>query len=62
MGREQPMRNDSSSCGAPVSGAPACPVCGAPLAPTRDAWRCTRCFYTLCAGCEPGAVGGRDED
>ena len=31
-----------------------CPCCGGPLLPTRAAWRCGRCSFCLCAGCEPG--------
>lgn len=31
----------------------ACPVCGATLIPLRGQWRCSRCYFMLCVGCEP---------
>ncbi len=31
-----------------------CPVCGGPCTPTRDGFRCARCHFSLCVGCEPG--------
>jgi hypothetical protein len=31
---------------------PTCPVCTGPLLPQRGAWRCSRCCFTLCDGCE----------
>ncbi len=37
-----------------TSGGPACPMCGGGLVPLRGAWRCSRCYFALCAGCEPG--------
>jgi len=49
---------------APSSGPPPCPVCAGPLIPLRDQYRCTRCFYSFCAGCENpdgyGAGGAED--
>ena len=38
-----------------VSRPPACPVCGGVLTEARNLWRCTRCSYTLCEGCEGGS-------
>jgi hypothetical protein len=38
--------------------APLCPVCGGVLVPMRTAWRCSRCYFSLCAGCEPMFVSG----
>ena len=32
---------------------PPCPVCGGGLIPLRGNWRCGRCFFALCAGCDP---------
>jgi hypothetical protein len=32
---------------------PCCPVCNGVLVPLRDQYRCSRCFFTLCVGCEP---------
>lgn len=37
------------------SQAPACPVCGGQLTEARSLWRCVRCSYTLCEGCEGGS-------
>jgi hypothetical protein len=58
--RREGMRVDPSereqtvSCTTSTSGsAPACPVCGGVLVPMRSAWRCSRCYFSLCAGCEP---------
>jgi hypothetical protein len=33
---------------------PACPVCTGPLLIWGPLWRCTRCCYTICEGCEGG--------
>lgn len=35
---------------------PACPVCGGILIESRSLWRCTRCSYSLCEGCEGGTA------
>lgn len=32
---------------------PRCPVCSGSLVPLHNAYRCSRCGYHLCAGCEP---------
>ncbi len=32
---------------------PTCPACGGVFVPQRDGYRCTRCHFTLCVGCEP---------
>jgi hypothetical protein len=31
---------------------PPCPVCGGSLVPLRGHYRCSRCFFSACAGCE----------
>ena len=31
-----------------------CPVCGGGLIPLRGTWRCGRCSFVLCVGCDPG--------
>jgi hypothetical protein len=36
---------------------PCCPVCAGPLVPLRESYRCCRCFFTLCAGCEAPVLG-----
>jgi hypothetical protein len=33
-----------------------CPACGAAMIPLRGQWRCSRCYFMLCHGCEPAAV------
>jgi hypothetical protein len=33
---------------------PSCPVCSGPLVPLRGAFRCVRCSFTICEGCEGG--------
>jgi hypothetical protein len=48
---------------APAPGRPPCPVCSGPLLPLRDFYRCSRCGFSICAGCEgadsyPPADGG----
>ena len=34
-----------------------CPVCGGSLVPLHNAYRCSRCCYHLCAGCEQFDLG-----
>jgi hypothetical protein len=44
---------------------PSCPVCGGGLIPLRGNWRCGRCSFALCAGCDPSLfcpVGDPDDD
>jgi hypothetical protein len=31
---------------------PQCPVCNASLIPLRNHYRCARCCYSICVGCE----------
>jgi hypothetical protein len=31
---------------------PACPVCSGVLVPLRGLYRCSRCSFSLCVGCE----------
>ena len=31
---------------------PRCPVCSGALVPLRGHYRCARCYFTICAGCE----------
>jgi hypothetical protein len=35
-------------------GEPSCPVCEGPLIPLCGFYRCSRCFFSLCLGCEAG--------
>ena len=40
---------------APPPCRPLCPVCSGPLIPLRDFYRCARCSFSICVGCEgPG--------
>lgn len=32
---------------------PLCPVCSASLVPMHHSYRCLRCSYHFCVGCEP---------
>jgi hypothetical protein len=41
---------------------PPCPVCSGALVPLHNLYRCSRCFYTLCAGCEPVEARPAPED
>jgi ribosomal protein L37AE/L43A len=40
-----------------------CPICGGSLLPRPADWRCGRCGFQICAGCDPSFAaepGGRD--
>jgi hypothetical protein len=56
--REQTISCTTSA----TTSAPPCPVCGGVLVPMRDAWRCSRCYFSLCAGCEPVLTIGQAEE
>lgn len=45
-------RSGAAACEA-VRPSLGCPACGAALVPLRGQWRCSRCYFMLCAGCEP---------
>jgi hypothetical protein len=54
MSSEPSNQPVSSVCDHPApTGALVCPMCGAALVPLRGQWRCSRCYFALCAGCEP---------
>jgi hypothetical protein len=36
----------------PTTRKPCCPVCSGPVVELRGQYRCTRCYFTLCVGCE----------
>jgi hypothetical protein len=46
-----PGTNQSPNAPSP-SGPPPCPVCAGLLVPLRDQYRCSRCFFSFCVGCE----------
>jgi hypothetical protein len=51
------MGSDQTACECPTSDTPRvavqlCPICGGTLAPLRNVWRCSRCYFSLCIGCE----------
>jgi hypothetical protein len=48
--RETPRARDSPRS----EGEPPCPVCEGPLIPLRGVFRCSRCYFSLCLGCEAG--------
>ena len=58
MGSEQTSCEHSTWTSSPRAGssAPLCPACGGLLVPLRNAWRCSRCYFYLCVGCEPETV------
>jgi hypothetical protein len=39
-----------------------CPVCNGVLIPLRGNYRCARCYFSLCAGCEPLEVPDPSEE
>jgi hypothetical protein len=41
---------------------PRCPVCGGPFFILRDFYRCLRCLFSLCVGCEPESKPGASTD
>jgi hypothetical protein len=54
MTSEPTVQPVSCLCEAPVAGGVVpCPMCGGGLVPLRGQWRCSRCYFSLCAGCEP---------
>jgi hypothetical protein len=53
-------REESGRSGA-VCRQPCCPLCNGPLVPLRGDYRCSRCLFHLCVGCEaPEVPGGLD--
>ena len=50
---------DRTNDAAPPAHVSYCPACNGPLIPLRDAYRCSRCFLTLCVGCD--AADGPDQ-
>ena len=48
---EEQGRGARAGCGEPP-----CPVCGGPLVPLRGEYRCSRCRFSLCVGCEAEGV------
>ena len=47
-----PARDDHQSAACPAT----CPLCGGRLEPRRDTLQCPQCRFTICDGCEGGAV------
>jgi hypothetical protein len=63
MSVETIVRERSESCVVqPRTGGHPCPACGGVLVPLRSAWRCSRCYFSLCAGCEPQTSVEREDD
>jgi ribosomal protein S27AE len=40
---------------------PGCPICGGSVVPTGMRYRCGRCGFSLCVGCEPVEFGEERE-
>jgi len=50
----EPSQSLPPACDAPANRVGlGCPACGAALIPLRGQWRCSRCYFMLCVGCEP---------
>jgi hypothetical protein len=49
---EPPQTNQPASC------RPMCPVCSGVMIDLRGTLRCSRCYFSICEGCEGGVVGG----
>jgi hypothetical protein len=47
-----PTISGGTTCPQASSCQPLCPVCSGLLIPQRSTWRCSRCCYTFCEGCE----------
>jgi hypothetical protein len=41
---------------------PCCPVCSGSLVPLHNSYRCSRCAYYLCVGCEQIETGAGTDD
>jgi hypothetical protein len=41
---------------------PPCPVCAGRLVPLRGFFRCSRCYFSICVGCEGVSGGARNEN
>ena len=53
MPLDESERERTISCTSSIGAtAPRCPACGGALVPIHTAWRCSRCYFSLCAGCE----------
>jgi len=42
--------------------APLCPVCNGSLVPLGGQFRCGRCHFTVCEGCDGAAAGSGADD
>ena len=47
-----PRQDEPKQTTAPIR-SPSCPCCAGVLLVLRGMFRCARCHYSLCAGCEP---------
>lgn len=47
-----PTPNTPTTCSIPAAQPRACPACAAPMLPLRGQYRCSRCYFTFCIGCE----------
>jgi hypothetical protein len=52
-----PGASTSAACSVPAAQPRGCPACAAPMVPLRGQYRCTRCYFTFCVGCEDGGQG-----
>jgi hypothetical protein len=56
MSFSPPTMQDEPSPDATTARQPCCPACNGPLVELRGQYRCSRCYFTLCVGCEPADV------
>jgi hypothetical protein len=62
MGVNQPTGQQATTNAPPKSIVQPCPACGGMLVPLRHAWRCSRCYFSLCVGCEPETLPAGSAD
>jgi hypothetical protein len=56
-----PTQNDSQKVATPAR-LPSCPCCAGALVMLREMYRCARCQYSICVGCETAAPENREYD
>jgi hypothetical protein len=60
---EAHANRDEEHCDTPTpaaEGALLCPVCNGIVIPLRDSYRCVRCRYSFCVGCDGAALAAGD--
>jgi hypothetical protein len=57
-----PLWQEREPAGSGTPPPPVCPLCAGRLVPLRDHYRCARCLYSACPGCEPGPLSPAGAD